>query len=415
LKISIIIPTHNRADILENAIKSILALESEAELELVVVDNNSKDHTKDIVQRFAPFARYVFEGRTAFSMARKAGADAATGDIFLYLDDDILVKPGSFTNIVEIFQRHVDCGVIAGHIDPKYDSPPPQWASSCQSSFNGWSLFNPETYSFITSEFQEVPSAAGPMMAIRRTAYEQVGGFPPDTVGVETNKGAKSFNKLYIGPGDYGLCHLIRQAGYRVYYSSKVAVFHVIPSVRFTTAFWRSRMIGEGYHLAITQRAFFNLSKFKLFLHKNRIALSFLQLEDKFLKKFNQKFVRTNKDEGAGPTPDELWIIFYKAYLDMSFVLNKYPDLTSFLWSIGSNGVADSEYEDIVGRLPREYKLLVSSDFVYRETLLSDLESFSLLIESEGHHKKSISRVFSIPYIRHLYSYLDRILNKIIK
>ena len=177
MKISIIIPTHNRAETLRNAIESVVQLGDEASFEFVIVDNNSSDSTKQVVESYPLVAKYVFEGKTSFSMARKAGADNSTGDILLYLDDDVLVKPGSLKHIVDVFSRYPDCGVIAGRIDPKYMEEPPAWTLECQRSFNGWSLFNSETCSFLREHFQEVPSAAGPMMAIRRTAYDTVKGF----------------------------------------------------------------------------------------------------------------------------------------------------------------------------------------------------------------------------------------------
>ncbi len=367
MRISVIIPTHNRADTLKNAIDSILPLRAEADCELIIVDNNSTDHTESLVKSYANGLKYVFEKSTSFTKARDAGASTALYEILLYLDDDVIVKPGSFARIVDVFSRHRDCGVIAGHIDPKFVQDPPIWALNCQRSFNGWSLYNKETYSFIKHGFQQVPSAAGPMMAIRRDVYDLVGGFPPDTVGVETNKGPKLFSKLYIGPGDFGLCSKVRKRGYSVYYDSNIAVFHVIPPIRLTVKFWRSRLIGEGYYQAISNRCFFNYSSLKLNVFRILYESHFYNLYDSIRSRLSDQF------SGRTPEatyPEELRLLFYRAYLDMDFVLRSNPDLAGFLWELGTKGVSDEEFDSVVRRLPRDYRYLVSDEFVYDRTPL---------------------------------------------
>ena len=379
MKISIIIPTHNRASSLRETIDSLLALRGEASFEIVVVDNNSTDSTRTVVESYGEIARYVFEGRTAFTKARSTGGEHSCGDILLYLDDDVLVFPGSLRRIVEVFQQYSDCGVIAGRIDPKYTDTPPAWTLACQKSFNGWSLFNPETYSIIGHSFQEVPSACGPMMAIRRTAYQRVGGFPPDTIGVETNTGARSFRKLYIGPGDYGLCLKIREAGFKVYYSPEVGSFHVIPPIRFTPEFWRSRMIGEGHYVAIADRSFFKATPVQLFLKRQRAHLEFFRYKQ-LLKRGLAGAESTTGRAFPGLLPDELWVRYYTAYLEMDAVLRKHPDLPPFLWNLAAEGVADNNFDEVIRRLPQEYKDLVNSDSVYDSAPLDNLAGYLRLM-----------------------------------
>jgi glycosyltransferase involved in cell wall biosynthesis len=398
MKISIVIPTHNRSESLSNAMESVLRLRDEADFEFVIVDNNSTDDTRQVVDSYAPLARYVFEGNTSFTMARKTGADNAAGDILLYLDDDVLVRPGSLRRIVEVFSQFPDCGVIAGHIDAKYMQQPPQWTLGCQKAFNGWSLFNAETFPEVRHEFQTVPAAAGPMMAIRRTAYDRVGGFPPDTIGVETNRAERTFNKLYIGPGDYGLCLKIREAGFKVYYSKEIAVYHVIPPVRFSIAFWRSRVIGEGYCQAITQRGFFRLRGLRAFLARLRWQIRFVRDERELLARLAG--APASGVELGGMLPEELLVLYAKAYLDMDYVLRRYPDLWEFLWRIGSEGVPDKDYDSVMRRLPPEYKELVSSTFVYEATPVDSREGYRRLLGSRGFHRKNLGLLLRVELTR---------------
>jgi glycosyltransferase involved in cell wall biosynthesis len=63
MKISIIIPTHNRAESLKSTIQSIVSLQDDNFFELVIVDNNSTDYTKQIVEEFSSLIeiKYIFE------------------------------------------------------------------------------------------------------------------------------------------------------------------------------------------------------------------------------------------------------------------------------------------------------------------------------------------------------------------
>ena len=402
MKISIIIPTHNRAESLKSTIQSIVSLQDDNFFELVIVDNNSTDYTKQIVGEFSSLIeiKYIFEKNTSFSMARKTGANNARGEILLFLDDDVLVNKGSLKSIIEIFTHYPDCAIIAGKIDAQYSEQPPLWTLSCQKNFNGWSLFNSETYKFLKKNFQEVPSAAGPMMAIRKTIYNMVDGFPPDTVGVETNKGDKSFNKLYIGPGDYGICLKVREAGFKIYFSESVSIFHVIPPVRFTIQFWRSRMIGEGYYKAISNRGFFNMGKFRMYLIQLLNEYHLLRLEEKLYYKFSKNSANHNAD---GMDPNELWLFYYKSYLDMNFVLSIHPNLWKLLWAIGKNGVADKDYDQFFETLPHEYKNIVSSEFIYDVSPVNSLISYKKIIQNRGQYYKSRSLFFSNKITRGIF------------
>jgi glycosyltransferase involved in cell wall biosynthesis len=408
MRISIIIPTHNRSQSLKNTIESIISLQDKFFFELIIVDNNSNDNTANIAREYYPFVKYIFEKNTAFSRARRAGANNASGDILLFLDDDVLVNKGSFKSIIEVFTNYPNCGVIAGRIDPQYSEKPPLWTLNCQKNFNGWSLYNSETYSFLKKNFQTVPSAAGPMMAVRKNVYDIVGGFPPDTVGVETNKGPKSFNKLYIGPGDYGLCLKIRKAGFKIYFSNNISVFHVIPAVRFTIQFWRSRIIGEGYCRAISNRGFFHYSKFKIYLIRLLCEYYFLKFEQKIYLK-----LKSNSNDAIidGIDQNELRLFYYKSYLDMDFVLRIHPDLWKLLWDIGDNGVSNRDFSKILEKLPQEYKNLVSNEFINDVRPINSLRSYEKIIQNRGYYYKNQSIFFSSKIIRFIFIIIFRFKN----
>jgi glycosyltransferase involved in cell wall biosynthesis len=374
MKISVIIPTHNRAESLTRAIESLLALKEEAAFEVVVVDNNSTDNTKAVAHKYAEhfpgMFKYVFEKRTAFTRARSTGAENASGDIFLYIDDDVIIRPGSLGNIARIFTGYPDTGIIAGKILSECEQDPPQWVVDCQRAFNGLSLFMKGVGApkRDAGDFQEVTWAAGPMMAVRADLYWKVGGFPPDTIGVETNRGEKAFKKIYVGSGDTGLSQKIREIGYKVYYSEDISCYHVIGPVRFTVGFWRSRMIGEGHYNAVSNREFHKFSPVKLFLERKQAIISYLLFTEKLREQLIEKEKRSPGIVSGGMFPDELWVCFYKSYIETDLMLRKTPNFSAFLWDIATDGVDDNDFNYVMNRFPEEYKTMISEE----NTVLSD-------------------------------------------
>ena len=222
------------------------------------------------------------------------------------------------------------------------------------------------------------------MMAIRRSSYEQVGGFPPDTVGVETNQGEKLFNKLYIGPGDYGLCYQIRRAGGKVYYSPDISVYHVIPPIRFTVSFWRSRLIGEGYYQAISQREFFQVQGLGAVRKRFRHLIEFYESQDRLLARLAAGAPSLEAGGTAGVFPEELWVRYHQAYLEMDAVLRRHPWLGQFLWRIGYEGVNNENFDEVMRILPEDYMKLVSNDYVYDATPFDSVAAYREASHSQG-------------------------------
>lgn len=87
--VSVIIPTHNRSQLLESAIRSVLA-QTYGWLEIVVVDDGSDDETRGVVQRFEDSRiRYIrHDSPRGGAAARNSGIKAATGEYIAFLDDD---------------------------------------------------------------------------------------------------------------------------------------------------------------------------------------------------------------------------------------------------------------------------------------------------------------------------------------
>lgn len=92
MKISVIIPSWNRADQLVAALDSVCA-QSAAAHEIIVVDDGSTDNTRKLLARHHPDVRYIFQQNKGVSHARNTGITAAGGDWIALLDSDDRWEP----------------------------------------------------------------------------------------------------------------------------------------------------------------------------------------------------------------------------------------------------------------------------------------------------------------------------------
>ncbi|MFT4115685.1 glycosyltransferase family 2 protein [Bradyrhizobium sp.] len=120
MKISICICTYNRANILKYCLRSLCDLSASAlrhEVEIVVVDNNSSDGTRDLVASFVsecPFElNYVFEGEQGIAAARNRAIAEAKGDYVAFLDDECTVGPDWLSIALADIDQYRPC-VIGG-------------------------------------------------------------------------------------------------------------------------------------------------------------------------------------------------------------------------------------------------------------------------------------------------------------
>src|SRR5215510_14520334 len=102
MKYSVIIATYNRAEELVKTLESLKNLESNGPWEVIIVDNNSSDNTREVVlERVDSFPvplRYVSETEQGRSAALNAGIHASQGEILAITDDDVRVDPKWLVN-----------------------------------------------------------------------------------------------------------------------------------------------------------------------------------------------------------------------------------------------------------------------------------------------------------------------------
>jgi len=138
IDISVLIPTHNRAEGLAETLRAMAMLDlSDLSVRFVVINNNSTDHTEAIVQSFVNCLpiRYRFEPRPGKSCALNGALDEEPlGDIVVFVDDDVSPCRDWLQAIRRACQRWPDHKVFGGKVLSWWPDgqPPAWWASATQ-------------------------------------------------------------------------------------------------------------------------------------------------------------------------------------------------------------------------------------------------------------------------------------------
>lgn len=104
-KVSVIIPTYNRAEYVTQAIDSVLA-QTYTDYEIIVVDDGSADNTKEVLLPYMDRIRYIYQENAGASAARNKGIKAAKGDWIAFLDSDDEWLPGKLAVQIRAVERH---------------------------------------------------------------------------------------------------------------------------------------------------------------------------------------------------------------------------------------------------------------------------------------------------------------------
>jgi glycosyltransferase involved in cell wall biosynthesis len=242
MRFSIVIATYNRADLLRDTLASLSRLQIDAPWEVVVVDNNSPDHTRDVVdsaaRSFPVRLRYVFEPEQGRSAALNAGFRLAEGDIIVTTDDDVRVEP-DWLREIEFGLATKQCDYVGGRVVPLWESEPPPWIPRTNGRM--WAVIALLDYGSQPIRLgTRVP--LGVNMAIRRQAIERIGGF-------DTRIGRKAGTLL--GQEVREWCMRATAAGLIGYYIPSMVVQHLIPRERMNKRYFRRWFYWRGISRAM--------------------------------------------------------------------------------------------------------------------------------------------------------------------
>lgn len=116
-KVSVIIPTYNRASLLELAIQSVLE-QTFRDFELIIVDDASTDDTSSVVLKYQERIRHFrHQKNNGRATARNKGLEMARGEYVAWLDSDDLWKPDRLERGVWVLDQKKDIDLLHGEVD----------------------------------------------------------------------------------------------------------------------------------------------------------------------------------------------------------------------------------------------------------------------------------------------------------
>lgn len=244
MHLSIIIATYNRYDLLGEAIRSILkqAETSDWAWELIVVDNNSTDNTRAVVDeclaQYPNRLRYVFEAEQGVSAARNRGIRESSGAIVAFTDDDVRVAPNWLETVRAVFDDHPHIDLVGGKILPRWNLPPPVWMGPGQ---QGSLALQDEGDEPFQLSMERPLFAAGANFAFRREVFAEFGNFSLEFQRVKDIIGSNEDNDFLIR---------LYRGGLRGLYWPAMVVTADIQLNRMEKSYHRRWMKGNGYFCA---------------------------------------------------------------------------------------------------------------------------------------------------------------------
>ena len=173
MKVSVVIPTYNRARLVTEALHSVLSQPFD-DMEVLVVDDGSTDDTLSALARFTDSRlRVIRQANQGISGARNTGVREARGQYIAMLDSDDRWRPNVLPRLVGALDAHPDAVLVYGRAQAMdaYGFPLPQMKGTAE-AFPGQTL-----RSILYGDFVPIITAL-----IRREALLQAGLFDPDNL-----------------------------------------------------------------------------------------------------------------------------------------------------------------------------------------------------------------------------------------
>lgn len=255
MKISIIIPTYNRAQMLGFTLDSFLNQSYDKDLyEIIISNNNSTDSTEELadnyIKEYPNRIKYIKEPRQGVHFARNSAAKIADGEILYFTDDDMIADRNLLSEIVKVFELDSKIASVTGRVLPKWEVNPPEWILKlCYNEL--LSLNDPQEDLIVSSKDCNVYSCH---QAILRHVFFASGGFNPENTAGE-----------WIGDGETGLNIKIKELGYKFGYNGSSIIYHIIPPQRLTQSYLNKRLANQGNCDSYTDYRRYNYSKIGLY------------------------------------------------------------------------------------------------------------------------------------------------------
>jgi GT2 family glycosyltransferase len=254
IKLSIIIPTRNRARMVQtllNSLKELVGLDK-FQPQVIVGDNNSQDETwrllQSVANSFSPPLTLLKVQNPGKSAVMNEASRAAHGDVLAFLDDDVVVQPNWLCAVQQFFQEK-EYQAAQGVIRIR---PPRTENLEIHTLINRYRTIPNIDFG---PDIKQSHSLDGANFAVSRFALNQVGPFDER-----------------LGPGasgtseDVDFARRLRREGFRIGYMREAVVYHSVDPIRLTEDYFRTHHKRQGHSRVIMNdkgigRIFFDLGR----------------------------------------------------------------------------------------------------------------------------------------------------------
>ena len=227
MQLSIIIVNYNSRSLIGPCLDSVHKAISGIDAEVIVVDNNSIDGSKEWLPQKFPAVKYIFNDvNFGFAKACNQGFKISSGRYVLFLNPDTILTETCLTDCISFFESHTDAGAVGVRMlnqngnflkESKRGLPSP--ATSFYKLFGLTAIF-PSSKTFAKyyqghlseTENNPVDVLSGAFMMMKREVFEKVNGFD---------------ESFFMYGEDIDISLRITQAGFKNYYLGKITVTHL--------------------------------------------------------------------------------------------------------------------------------------------------------------------------------------------
>jgi glycosyltransferase involved in cell wall biosynthesis len=250
-RISVIVPTRNRADLLAPCLESLCQQSPDVNFEVLVIDNGSSDTTQEVIKDYQsklPNLTGIYASEPGLHTGRHAGMNAANGDLLVFADDDIEALPTWLSSIEEAFKSPT-VAMVGGNNYPMFLQSPPKWLQALwnRPTFRGHKSIPSLSVIEFTKSVTEISPYQiwGCNFAIRKDVLLKAGGFHPDGMPKELIR--------FRGDGETHVSRYVAESGMKCVFHPGASVHHKVSPERMTHAYFRQRGFNQGVSDSYTQ------------------------------------------------------------------------------------------------------------------------------------------------------------------
>jgi glycosyltransferase involved in cell wall biosynthesis len=238
-RITAVICTYNRYDMLSKAVASLLnqSLPSE-EFEILVIDNSpDRAESETMSKRYPQISnlRWVIEAVPGLSNARNVATGLTRSPLIAFIDDDAIAAPNWLEALIAVFAEFGDDAcIVGGRVDPLWETPRPSWLPDRLLGFA--SAVDWGGTARFASEREWV---AGTNIAFRTQMLTAAGGFPAQL-------GRRGGAQMLLSNDETAVIDKIAAMGGRLVYAPQAIVEHLVSAERLMQSWFRRRAVWQA-------------------------------------------------------------------------------------------------------------------------------------------------------------------------